>query len=307
MDSGECAHFVVWYNNKEFLTSSNLFFLISTGISILPMIFLNVLTLATIWRKQSFHSPAHIFICNLALSDLAVAVLAIPLTMAWRIAEMSNEKPSVVCALAYGVSFAGSSTGTSFITLTAATIDRYLALRYHLHYPLKVTTRRVIAVCILSWVLPLLTGACFLYNIILFDTMLLTCMVPSMISIVVCYYKIYSIVYHHHNQIQAQVTSPGQQAALPNMSRFKKSVSVIVYMLVAFFVLYAPFLAVAVYHKFKGYDLFYLHAWIISAALSYLNSVVNPVLYCWRLKEFRIAMIDTFYSFFKTDKVVQLS
>lgn len=289
-----CTHTLAWYRDKAYF--SDLVFVVSTGISALPIIVLNILTLLTIWRKQNFHSPSNIFICNLAISDLAVAFIAIPLSMAWKITGLYHADSSTVCSLGYSAALTGAtSAGSSFFTLIAATFDRYLALRYHLHYPTKVTTRRVVLVCTVGWVLSFVQGLCLFHGIILFDIMVLSAMLPSMVVVVVCYYKIYWIVHRHHNQIQAQVSATEGQNALPNMTRFKKTVSVLVYLIIVFFAFYTPFAAVALYEKFEGYTIVYLHAYNVSLTIIYMNSALNPIIYCWRLTEFRNAMKETLY------------
>lgn len=303
---GNCIHPIAWHYHRDDLFASDIFFLISTGSSLLPIIFLNILTLVTVWRKPSFHSPSNIFICNLAISDLAVGVIAIPLSMAWKITNITSENTSVICAVGYSAALTGATAaGSSFLTLILATFDRYLALRYHLHYPTKVTTRRVLVVCVVGWLFSFVEGLSLFYGITVFDSLALSCMVPSMILLVVCYYKIYSIVHHHHNQIQAQVNHTEQQTALPNISRFKKTISVFVYLIIVFFLFYTPFGIVALYEKLKGYTVFYLHAYTISLAIIYVNSALNPIIYCWRLKEFRNAMKETLYMLFSMNAVIE--
>jgi len=296
-----CAHFKAWYGQERDLISSNLFFLTSTGLSVLPTIFLNGLTLFTIWRKPSLHSPSNIFICNLAMSDLAVGAVAIPLTMAWKITEMSHENLSVVCAVGYCATVMGNAAaGTSFVTLIAATVDRYLALRYHLHYPTIVTTSRVTACCIACWVLAIAVGFSSFGGNIVYEIVNPVLNIPFIAVMVVCYYKIYLIAQRHHNQIQSQVTNK-EQVTPPNISRFKKTVSVLVYLSIVFFAVYSPYIAISVYQKFEGYTLFYFNAWNISASFIFISSTLNPIIYCWRFKEFRTAMKESFYLLFRSN------
>lgn len=305
----DCSHFTIWHEHERLLIASNLFFIISTGISILPTIFMNVLTLVTIWRKQSYHSPSNIFICNLALSDLAVGVLAIPLTMAWKITEMTSNNNSIVCAVGYCATVIGTTTaGTSFLTLVAGTVDRYLALRYHLYNPNKVTASRVALVCIASWCLAFAVGLSFFSGNKVYELVNPILDVPSIALIVFCYYKIYMIARRHHNQIQAQVTTLSQQPTLPNMSRFKKTVSVLAYLSVVFFALYTPYVVLSVYQKVEGYTLFYFKAWNTSVAFIYISSAFNPIIYCWRFEQFRHAMKETFrISFYSKKKSTKVS
>jgi len=187
--------------------------------------------------------------------------------------------------------------GTSFFTLTAAVVDRYFALRYHLRYSSIVTTPRVIAVCIGCWLLALAASLTQFSSVYLFEVTVLALMAPCMVLIIVCYYKIYLIVRHHHNQIQAQVTE--ENVTMPNMSCYKKTVSILVYLVIVFFIFYTPYTFILVYEKFEGYSLVYFHGWLISVSFIYISSSLNPLIYCWRLKEFRVAMKETFWLIIK--------
>jgi len=289
-----CTVILSWYYYRDHLTGTGIIFISLMGLGLLPTTFLNILTLVTVWRKPSFHNPSGYFICNFALSDLAAGVFGIPVMITWMILDLTSDDLEIICTCGKLRAVGGAAVaGTSFLTLTAAVVDRYFALRYHLRYSSIVTTSRVIAVCIGCWLLALAASLTQFSSVYMFEVTALAFMAPSMVLIIVCYYKFYLIVRHHHNQIQAQVTE--ENVTMPNMSCYKKTVSVLVYLVIVFFFFYTPFVFILIYQKVKGYTLFYLHGWLISVALVYISSSLNPLIYCWRLKEFRIAMKETFW------------
>ena len=75
-----------------------------------------------------------------------------------------------------------------------------------------------------------------------------------------------------------------------NIARYKKSVSSILWVQLALVACYAPWgIAVVLYVNGIGND----DAWLVSETLIYLNSSVNPILYCWKIRAVRQAVKDT--------------
>lgn len=301
MWSPNCTHYLLWHIHKEQLRGSSLFSVLVMGLLIVPTAFLNSLILLTIWRRPTFHSPSNICISNLALSDLAVATIAIPLMITWKIYDMNSDDPNIVCSLAYSATFLGSLvSGTSFFTLTLAILDRFLALRLHLHYRSVVTNGRVIRTCVSFWIGSFIVSMSLFIDIFIYDVLVLSVMIPCMSLFIFSHYKIFRIVQHHKNQIHVQMNSP-QHRTFSNLSRYKSTVSTLIYLILVFFILYASFIVFSFYHQLKGHTLFYMHGWTISIALMYINSFCNPLIYCWKLKELRRAMKKTFYNLIGKD------
>jgi len=266
---------------------------------VIPTALLNTLVLITVWRRPSLHSPSNVFICNLALSDIAVAVIGIPTFSAWKLSELKSMNHATVCSLAYTATVMGTTVGgASFLTITAATVDRYLALKLHLSYVSVVTTYRVMAVCISTWFISGFLSIFLFLAISEYYILILSIMIPSIILIGFCYCKIFAVVQHHHNQIHIQTGALEGQGTFPNIHRFKKTLSALFYLFVLFIILYTPYVAVMLLHEINGVSMLYLNGWIVSTSLMYTNSVLNPLIYCWRLRELRTAMKETCLFFF---------
>ena len=95
----------------------------------------NALVLAAIIKTPSIRSTPHmIMLCSLAVSDFLVGLIAQPIN----IAEQLTEDHIVY----YVVMLTGPSLCVvSLMTITAITVDRFLALHYHMRY--LVTESRV--------------------------------------------------------------------------------------------------------------------------------------------------------------------
>ena len=105
----------------------------------------NALVLVAILRTPSIRSPSVIFLCNLAVSDLLVGLVVEPAYIAEQIVRTVSALQEAVTAMG----FAGC--GVSLWTMTAITVDRFLALHYHLQYPNLMTTSRAIYTIVTIW------------------------------------------------------------------------------------------------------------------------------------------------------------
>ncbi|KAI8499506.1 PREDICTED: prolactin-releasing peptide receptor-like [Branchiostoma belcheri] len=87
----------------------------------------NVLLTYVILRNKSMRSVTNVFICNLAVSDIATCVMCIPFTLAYSL-EHSWYFGEVMCYLVF--SLQPTSVYLSIMTLTAIAIDRYYVIMY---------------------------------------------------------------------------------------------------------------------------------------------------------------------------------
>ena len=94
----------------------------------------NALILATIIRTPSIRSTPHtIMLCSLAVSDFLVGLIAQPVY----IVQQLTDDRGLACHL---WRLLGSSLCVvSLLTITAITVDRFLALHYHMRYATLVT------------------------------------------------------------------------------------------------------------------------------------------------------------------------
>ena len=185
--------------------------------------------------------------------------------------------------------------GISLCTLTIISVDRLLALLLDLRYRHVVTVARVRGITFLSYfVLSSHTLVYFINTRIFF---------PGMISIILlflvvstfCYLKIYFTLRRRQAQVQQEI-APGQFNG-PNRVRqlkYKRSVSTSVLVSIFMIACYLPFTIFAVVIAIrKEVSSSLLAAESIAISLVYFNSSINPVIYCWRIREVRQAVKAT--------------
>ena len=122
-------------------------------------------------------------------------------------------------------------------------------------------------------------------------------MLLSLLISVFSYLKIYLHIRHHQLQVPGHVQQaqpPNGGAAPLNIARCKKSVSSIAWVQFALIVCYLPFIVagiLTVYGKLlrSAVGIAYFR---VALSIFYLNSSLNPILYCWKIREMKQAVKD---------------
>ena len=158
----------------------------------------NALVLVAILKTPSIRSPSVIFLCSLAVSDLLVGLVAQPVYIAAEIARTVRYFQA-----ADTVGFAGC--GVSLATMTAITVDRFLALHYHLQYPNLMTTSRAIYTIITIWCISTLFTFSFIWSPSIYHYFVSAFGITIFLLVnLVCFIEIHRIVRRHQLQIQLQ-------------------------------------------------------------------------------------------------------
>ena len=174
--------------------------------------------------------------------------------------------------------------GVSLCTITSISLDRFAALHYHMQYVAIVTVRRVAYMLITTWIgVFTLSVFYFLNKIIYFAGTYLAICVCLLIS-TISYIRIFRIVQQHRLRIffQRQAIQRSDEA------RLKKS-AVNSFIFYVFIVLcYLPMLISLSLHTISRDD--WTTMWNFADTVVFMNSTMNPFLYCWRLRELRTAV-----------------
>ena len=181
----------------------------------------------------------------------------------------------------------------SFLTLTAISVDRLLALLLGLRYKQVVTLKPVYLITIAFYVVSTASSTIRLFLIsfvaswhdIIVGSL---CLVTSVFS----YTKMYFTLRHHQNQVQDHVQQPNQTDQL-NIARYRKAVSSSLWLQFMLVVFYLPYLILVALVVNLGPSSSVSLAWSYSLTLVYLSSSLNPILYCWKIDEVRQAAKDT--------------
>ena len=280
---------VHWEASREDITVSVVSCVLSSIFAVSAVLG-NGTIMLVIWKTQELHSPSLTLLFCLAVSDLLVGLFGQPSFVSFKIAEL-NENFNAYCNARMTQFFFGWITGSvSFIILCGVCIDRLLTLTLHLRYNHIVTVPRVLKVVIAVWVF---CSAWTFSKFWLGDKWIILPAVVALVTVLIsaiCTFKIFKIARKHQRQINEQIqTTPVVNDSVDAL-KCKKSAVTVLYIYGLLLILYLPFLAVMVVETISGVTRSVKVAYDLTTAVVLINSSVNPIIYCWRLKQVRRAV-----------------
>ena len=256
----------------------------------------NLLVLISIWRTPSLHAPSNVLLVGLALSDLGVGLVVQPIFFVCTIAKMKG-LPKIFCS---GL-MAGFITGfwlctVSLLTITTISVDMYMSLYLHLRYKELITVKRVTAILVNIWLFSFAYSMLYLwYDKILTKPLIYLALLCILIT-TSAYYKVFRIVQRHRAQVDAQVQVGqfnNQEENSTNTAERRKSLVTMFLIYCLFLLCYLPFVVVSVVMHITGYTVIKQSTIALPMFIVLLNSTLNPLVYCWRFQQIRIAVIET--------------
>ena len=284
---------VYWQQTGQDITA-NIIACVLSSIFALTTALGNGIIMLVIWKTRELHSPSLTLLFSLAVADLLVGLIGQPSFVAFKIAELlGNFK--VYCTLRVIQFFFGWITcGVSFIILSGICIDRLLALTLHLRYQNIVTVPRVVRVIIVVWVF---CSAWTVSKIWLGDRWIILPVIITVVAMLLtafCTFKIFHIARKHLRQINNQNEAMAHilNSRTVDVLKCKRSAATVIYVygfLVAF---YLPFLVVMIVESVHGVTRSVKLAYDLATTAVFINSSVNPVIYCWRMRLIRQAVTN---------------
>ncbi|XP_078358681.1 melanocortin receptor 5-like [Oculina patagonica] len=254
----------------------------------------NIVAIHAITKTSSLPKNLKTLLVSLAVSDVGVGLLAHPLYSYLLVKWLQQNNPECVIFKAFLV-IMNFVSAASFFGVMAISLDRFLAIHLHLRYQELVTHKRVVAVVISVWVLSALASPLILFLESDTHHLFLTSVGASGLLITaMVYISMYSVLRRHRNDIQAfQVQPEGQDGSeVVNFARLRKSSLGTFYVYLAFMVCYLPcsicLTAFVIYGPIITLKKFFLYSW----TLIFLNSSLNPVIYCWKIRHIRRTIKD---------------
>ena len=252
----------------------------------------NALAIHALWKALSLPPNLRKMLLSLAFCGLGVGLFAhttiagVLVTATWNV--------NVLCPLILSISSFVSVcvAWASFLNVTAIFVDRLLAVSLHLRYTERVTSKRVTIILVAIW---LISCVFSLVHLMKYDYYVIVAILGSIgfpLTTFACF-CVYIVVRYHQIQIQRQRN--GQAIVL---LRERKSALNVVYIYIVFVACYLPRFCSVFAEAITGnssvlsmFALFFL----------FLNSSLNPLVYCWRLREVRQIMKDTLKKIFRLE------
>ena len=275
--------------SRAILAGINIFLAITASLG-------NALILIALHKVTSIYPPTKLLFRCLAVTDLLVGLISQPLYVTILFRRFTTWNVNVAITLADSFFFA-LLPAVSLLTSAAISVDRLLALFLGLRYRYTVTLRRVWVVIVCFWLISALqaTGTIiFEYPKLPEMAFWLFCalLTLSLLVSVFSYAKIFKTLRYR----QVQVHRNTQQGQRPNgggnqlnIARYKKTVYSVAWVQLALLICCFPYNVLGFLRLFdklnNSTEIAIL--WGSFVTLVYLNSSLNPALYCWRIRDVR--------------------
>ena len=278
----------------------------------------NALIMVTILRTPSLRSPTFYFLFGLAVSDFGVGVLTQPLYIVYKIAGLYANS-NLNCAA--GISFvlvSNQLSGVSFLTMTLISMDRFLALYLHLRYKELLTLHRVKISLVSTWILTAFANIAWISSLRAYYLIASTGFALFLTTTLFTYVTIFCTVRRHRQKIKrqgfavshrslarlqdnsSQDNPSSKETANHEKSRdaagYKKSVKNMFLVYFVFLLCVLPLMFVLLVSSFLGRNTAVEIAFNFAMTLVFINSTMNPFLYCILMRNLREEVWKTLVS-----------
>ena len=253
----------------------------------------NVLILIALRKVTSIHPPTKLLFKCLAITNLGVGLISQPLMATMILALYIKNLDFKIWNIFFHPLLWSSSiifSGVSVFASTSLSVDRLLALFLGLRYRHVVTLKRVRAVLACCWLTTVLTVLVWYLRKNAARSIILILLTLYLSISLFSYTKIVSRLRQHQSSVRDSVQQgQANTGGMPlNLERYKKTVVSIALVQLALVICYFPFTIFGIFDMhLKGIHPRLHFILNFTATLVFLNSSLNPFLFCWRIKEIR--------------------
>ena len=112
-----------------------------------------------------------------------------------------------------------------------------------------------------------------------------------LITLSLLYCKIYAAVRRHKNQIHALGVQVAEKRDMANAARLRKTAVSTFYVYAVFWACYVPVFCLSFSSFISGLTAVLFDLWYYVFTLMYLNSSLNPLVYSWKIRGIRQAVV----------------
>ena len=251
-------------------------------------VIINALVVTAILSTSRLRTPSNLLIACLALSDVFVGLTAQPGYITYRL--MENQRRSVPCFVriiycaAFYVCF-----GVSFITLTAVSYERFVAVRLRVRYNTLFSHSRVLRHMLGIWVVNVSLAALQWAQINhlargIHHVLWLICLLVTGITQV----AVLIIVRRSRQRVHGD-TETIENVRKQREVKLALRISLIVGV---YLILNSPVMFVTFYHQTLGYNLKTYNYYSWAETFAFLKSCSNPIILFWKNHQVRQRLND---------------
>lgn len=258
-------------------------------------ILLNALVIIAVTQRKELQKHSNILLSSIALSDMLTGIASIPaVTTKTLIAHQSSSE--LICAInREAMNLEGIFVTCSLYNLTVVAWERFVAVRKWMDYKVIVTKRRLFKISIIAWLSAILTRLPLYITVVtsadtkvkyIWTTILNVCVIANVVTIVYFYAMIYHGVRNHRTSDVKNVNALAQARLESRVAKTTALITAALLLTIAV----SGILVMTMRLKFPTSRP--TLAIEISRTLLRLNSVFNPVLYCFKDLRFRKAVLE---------------
>ena len=275
-----------------------LIFLIVVNILTFPLTaVLNALVMISVKMKSRLRDhKSNVLLALLALNDFSVGILAQPSFTIVSIIFYLNP-PSAYCAWRFLRPVMIFLVCASLLHMVLLSGERYLAMKHPFTYITLVTEGRLLIASVLIWLLSVFQRVLSVLDIILISRTNSIFIILSIGLIVYCHVTVYSETRRHEKQLASQqVTHEARQQFERDRKAFKLTSIILAVLLLCFlpgFIIIPVLEFTRLGTEATAEARYLLHSFSVS--LVFMNSLLNPIIYSVRIRQFRVAFIELLF------------
>ena len=249
--------------------------------------------------KLRFQSMYNILLACLAGTDLLVGTVTQPAFVATEMFAITGDSVATYCSIFKNIlrPLVFLSILPSLFHLTLISIERYIAMKYALQYFDIVTKFRLAKAVMFSWFLAVVYTLLRFFlkvNFIVVNTALPVLVIFCLLAITYCHFSVYLTTRRHQRKIRTEQISVEAAAKFLKEKKAWKTTGIIIgFVFLSYLLGLVPNLAVMFGFLTQESRKAYFWRNITYSGLT-LNSLCNPIIYCWRSKSIRKEMVAFF-------------
>ena len=251
----------------------------------------NAIILLILYQCRTIHSSTKALFYSLTLSDFGVGMVAQPSQVASGLGVLRANLHLFCSIQPFYAAVAYFFCSVSFVTMTAISIDRYLALYFRMRYRVVVTVKRVAVTLVFLWACSIVWAVSRMWNIRINKISAIFFGFFSIVLTSLCYSRIYWTLKLLHKRIASHEASRSRKKNVMNMLQYRRSVNSMMCVFGFLIVCYIPYFCSLLVVASQGYNASVVLATNLTSLVIFLNSSLNPFVYCWRIKEIRLRVM----------------
>ena len=254
---------------------------------------LNALVMISVETKSRLRAhKSNVLLAFLALTDFTVGILVQPAFAAVLIMLLLNE-PRGYCVLKV-LRHVTVVVIASLFHLVLLTGERYIAMKHPFSYLTFATEGRLLFASAMAWFLSISHSVLLLLSKPMYMRCVGISSFPSFAVICFCHVTVLGETRGHERQLAAQQATPEAREEFESNKKAFKLTSIILVLLILFVLIPSTLPVVLLsYSEFAPEAVYLFFSFTMS--LVFLDSLLNPIVYAWRLRQFRVAIIELLF------------